>query len=93
MDFTVVRTAMCNYPPAELGPDSGSLPNEAREAGRLSFDEAALYGAQVHVVVPDARENQPAIEHLLHSAHIPVNSIVWIAPTLEDVFISAVSKP
>jgi ABC-2 type transport system ATP-binding protein len=66
---------------------------EARQAGRLKLEEAALYGAQVHVVVPDATGQRAAIERALRAAGTPVGSIEWIAPTLEDVFISAVSKP
>ena len=66
---------------------------EARETGRLPLDEVALYGAQVHVVVPDARQHQASIVQTLRAAQVPVTSIVWIAPTLEDVFISSVSHP
>ena len=66
---------------------------EARETGRLPLDEVALYGAQVHVVVPDARQHQASIAQALRAAQIPVSSIEWIAPTLEDVFISSVSQP
>ena len=65
---------------------------EARDAGRLPLDEVALYGAQVHVVVLDARQYQEAIEQTLSAAQIPITSIDWIAPTLEDVFISSVSN-
>jgi hypothetical protein len=52
----------------------------------------ALYGAQIHAVVPDAEAFMQPIEALLASEGIEVNTIAWIAPTLEDVFISAV-KP
>jgi ABC-2 type transport system ATP-binding protein len=75
---------------------------EAQENGQLPFDEVALYGTQIHAVVPDAASlsspfvgaeafKQP-ITDLLRSQGIRVNAIEWIAPTLEDVFISAV-KP
>jgi len=73
---------------------------EAQESGRLPFDEVALYGTQIHAVVPDAASlsspfvgaeafKQP-IRDLLVSRGIQVTAIEWIAPTLEDVFISAV---
>jgi ABC-2 type transport system ATP-binding protein len=65
---------------------------EAQENGRLPFDEVALYGAQIHAVVPDAEAFKQPITDLLRSQGIRVNAIEWIAPTLEDVFISAV-KP
>jgi ABC-2 type transport system ATP-binding protein len=66
---------------------------EARERGQIPFDEVALYGAQVHAVVPDAQEYRPAIAKALAAAGVDVTSIDWIAPTLEDVFISAVTSP
>ncbi len=63
---------------------------KAQASGRLLFDEVALYGAQIHAVVPDAEAFKQPIEELLASEGINVNAIEWIAPTLEDVFISAV---
>ena len=65
---------------------------EAQESGRLPFDEVALYGAQIHAVVPDAEALKQPITDLLRSQGIRVTAIEWIAPPLEDVFISAV-KP
>ncbi len=61
-----------------------------QDAGRLPFEEVALYGAQIHVVVPDAETFKAPIWALLNDEGIDVHSIEWIAPTLEDVFISAV---
>ncbi len=58
----------------------------------IPFDEVALYGAQIHAVVPEAETYKPVILSLLADAGIVTHSIEWIAPTLEDVFISAV-KP
>src|SRR5262249_47588909 len=60
----------------------------ARAAGGPPSDEVALYGAQIHAVVPDARAYQPLIGELLAAEGIRVNTVDWIAPTLEDVFIS-----
>ena len=62
----------------------------AQESGQLPLDEVALYGAQVHTVVPDAGEFEHPVRASLEAQGIQVNSIEWIAPTLEDVFISAV---
>jgi len=62
----------------------------AQAQGRLPFDEVALYGSQIHAVVPDARQFREPVLRLLQNEHIQVHSVDWIAPTLEDVFISAV---
>ena len=64
----------------------------ARQEKSLPLDEAALYGAQIHVVVPDAQQYIEPIQRLLTSRKIQVSSIEWIQPTLEDVFISAVKS-
>jgi ABC-2 type transport system ATP-binding protein len=63
----------------------------AQQSGELRVDEVALYGAQIHAVVPDAGESAASIRRLLENEHIDVNAIERIAPTLEDVFISAVT--
>jgi ABC-2 type transport system ATP-binding protein len=63
----------------------------AQQRRQLPIDEVALYGAQVHAVVPDAQEYKNAIQRLLASENVPVTSMEWIAPTLEDVFISSVT--
>jgi ABC-2 type transport system ATP-binding protein len=62
----------------------------ARDSGRLPLDEVALYGVQIHAVVPDAEAFKTPIAGLLAEQGIPVNAVEWIAPTLEDVFISSV---
>ncbi|HEY72790.1 MAG: ABC transporter ATP-binding protein [Chloroflexi bacterium] len=63
---------------------------QAQASGRLPFDEVALYGAQIHAVVPDAEAFKQPVHALLEDAGVGVQTIEWIAPTLEDVFISAV---
>ena len=63
----------------------------AKEGGVLPLDEVALYGAQIHAVVPDAEAFKQPVRDLLIAEGIRVNDVVWIAPTLEDVFISAVT--
>jgi ABC-2 type transport system ATP-binding protein len=62
----------------------------AQDAGDLPLDEVALYGAQIHAVVPNAEQYKAAIRETLTQADITVRAIEWIAPTLEDVFIAAV---
>jgi ABC-2 type transport system ATP-binding protein len=65
----------------------------AQQSGQVPLDEVALYGAQIHAVVPDARQYQPILQELLSAENVEVTSIEWIAPTLEDVFISSVTDP
>ncbi|HEX6383606.1 MAG TPA: ABC transporter ATP-binding protein [Anaerolineae bacterium] len=67
----------------------------AQTSGRLSCDEVALYGAQIHVVVgdeevADAESARESIVTLLESNQVKLSAVEWITPTLEDVFISAV---
>jgi len=62
----------------------------AQASGRLPLAEVALYGAQIHVVVPSAEEARGPVAAVLRDAGVEVTAIAWIAPTLEDVFISAV---
>src|SRR5512142_958372 len=64
---------------------------EAQEKHSIDIEEAALYGAQIHVVVPSAQEYEAALGRLLESQRVEVSGIEWIAPTLEDVFISSVT--
>ncbi len=65
----------------------------AQERGALPLDEVALYGAQIHAVVPSAQTYRDGIRALLNAEGVDVRSIEWIAPTLEDVFISSVKAP
>jgi ABC-2 type transport system ATP-binding protein len=63
---------------------------QARTSGGIPFDEIALYGAQIHAVVPDAETFREPVRTLLVEQGIDVRAIEWISPTLEDVFISSV---
>jgi ABC-2 type transport system ATP-binding protein len=63
----------------------------AQQQGRVKFEEAALYGAQIHVVVSDAQKDEENLRTLLKDEGIDVTAIERIAPTLEDVFISSVT--
>ena len=63
---------------------------QVQAQGSLPLEEVALYGAQIHVVVPGAEEYRLPVETLLKAEAVPVSHIEWIVPTLEDVFISTV---
>ncbi len=65
----------------------------AQENGQVPLDEVALYGAQIHAVVPNAEEYKEVLRSLLVAVGVEVYAIEWIAPTLEDVFISSVTAP
>lgn len=62
----------------------------AQSNDRLPLDEVALYGAQIHAVMPAGSGLQADIEKILTAEYIQIDRMEWIAPTLEDVFISAV---
>ncbi len=64
----------------------------AQESRRLPLDEVALYGAQIHAVVSCADEFRQPLKDLLKAEGVQVNAIEWIAPTLEDVFISTMER-
>jgi len=63
---------------------------EAQLANKLPLEEVALYGTQIHVVVPDAKKFSQPVKKLLLEEGIDVESLEWIIPTLEDVFISTI---
>jgi ABC-2 type transport system ATP-binding protein len=63
----------------------------AQQSGQVPLDEVALYGAQIHAVGPNAQEYKEIIRSLLAAENIQVKSLEWIAPTLEDVFVSSIT--
>ena len=65
----------------------------AQQNGELPLDEVAMYGAQIHAVVPSAGAYREPVRALLGAAGVAVDAIEWIAPSLEDVFISSVTAP
>ncbi len=65
----------------------------ARQSKQIPLDQVALYGAQIHAVVPNAQAYKEIVRGLLEAENMQVNSLDWIAPTLEDVFISSVTAP
>ncbi len=68
-----------------------SVLKSVQQKRALPLDEVALYGAQIHAVIPAGEEFRQAVLRILEADNIPITSIEWIEPTLEDVFISAVS--
>jgi hypothetical protein len=56
------------------------------------MDEVALYGAQIHAVLGGTEQDRASIRAILDAEQIPITSLEWIEPTLEDVFISAVNS-
>ncbi len=61
-----------------------------QQRGGMPLLEVALYGAQLHVVLPEAQEHKETIRNILLQEGMEIRSLEWIAPTLEDVFISSV---
>lgn len=70
-----------------------SLLKAVQQRGELPLDEVALYGAQIHAVISDSEQYREVIRRILEANDIPIASLEWIEPTLEDVFISAVNAP
>jgi ABC-2 type transport system ATP-binding protein len=70
-----------------------SLLKAAQQSGELPLDEVALYGAQIHAVIPNSDQYREALRSALEANEITISSLEWIEPTLEDVFISAVNAP
>jgi ABC-2 type transport system ATP-binding protein len=63
-----------------------------QQNGTLLMDEVALYGAQIHAVLGGTEGDRLSIRAILDAEQIPINSLEWIEPSLEDVFISAVNR-
>ncbi len=72
-------------------PDRAMRILKAAQANKtLPLDEVALYGAQIHAVLPGSETDREGVRRLLANEKIAIHSLDWIAPTLEDVFISSV---
>ena len=67
-------------------------PRQAREAvvTAAGVNSAMLVGDGVHLLVDDAQRRIPEIKQLLTSKGIAFTSLEQIAPSVEDVFVSAV---
>lgn len=69
-----------------------SVLQSARQSRLMFLDEVALYGAQIHAVVHNSESDRQSVRQILEQSNIPISHLDWIEPTLEDVFISAISK-
>ena len=59
--------------------------------GAPGISSMMLTGDGVHVVVDGAARRIPEFEALLRAAHAPYDAIHQVAPTIEDLFVDAVS--
>ncbi len=77
----------------EIAPENAARAVEvlrtARLEGALPLESVELYGALVHVILPEARKHRKDILRTLQNAHIRVHNMDVIEPSLEDVFIAA----
>ena len=71
-------------------PEAMRLLKAANAAGRLTADDVALYGAQIHVVAQDAAQAQRQIAEILSVGGVEFDPPEVIPPSLEDVFLSAI---
>ncbi len=72
------------------GPEPRSLRTQLERAPGIS--SLVLTGDGLHVVVDDAARRIPELQTLLHSAHVPFDAIQQVAPSIEDLFVDAVSS-
>ena len=68
--------------------------NEALELakGLPGVSEAAVFGDGLHVATPDAEALKPRLEEALRAQGIGLRGLERVEPSLEDAFISAVSR-
>jgi ABC-2 type transport system ATP-binding protein len=70
-------------------PESRRVRDELKDAQGIS--SLMLTGDGVHVVVDDAARRIPEFEARLRRAGIPFDAILKVAPSIEDLFVDAVS--
>jgi ABC-2 type transport system ATP-binding protein len=71
-------------------PEAMRLLKQARTEGKLTADDVALYGAQIHLVAQDAALTQQQLTDVLQAGNVPFDPPDVILPSLEDVFLSAI---
>jgi ABC-2 type transport system ATP-binding protein len=82
---------------AKLGKDVLSIASSDTRGLRSALESAngisslVITGEGVHAVVDDARRRIPEYEAKLKSARVPYDAIQPVAPTIEDLFVDAVS--
>jgi ABC-2 type transport system ATP-binding protein len=71
-------------------PEAMRLLKQAQADEKLTADDVALYGAQIHLVTQDAALTQQQLANVLQAGQVPFDPPEVIAPSLEDVFLSAI---
>ena len=91
-----IKTKMMRGEVLELEPSDApgaiKVLRAAQASQTLLIEEVELYGALVHIVAPNIKKHQSAIERELHNAGIRAGHMSIIEPSLEDVFISAMKN-
>jgi ABC-2 type transport system ATP-binding protein len=83
---------------AELKKDvlavTGPEPRQLRDAlaGAEGISSLVLTGDGLHVVVDDAGRRVPEFKARLDAAHVPYDAMQRVAPSIEDLFVDAVSS-
>ncbi|MGA2050560.1 MAG: ABC transporter ATP-binding protein [Terracidiphilus sp.] len=72
------------------GPEPRSLRTQLEHAEGIS--SLVLTGDGLHVVVDDALRRIPEFQTILTNAHVPFDSIQQVAPSIEDLFVDAVTS-
>jgi ABC-2 type transport system ATP-binding protein len=73
-----------------ISSEARRIREKLEHAGGIS--SLMLTGDGLHVVVDDARLRTPEFESLLNESQIPFESIRQVTPTIEDLFVDAVSS-
>jgi ABC-2 type transport system ATP-binding protein len=94
------RMLMCDSPKGLRDAVKGSvvsiLSNQARQmqellAGDARFAQSVLVGTALHVFVDDAMVRIPQLESSLRAGGVGYEEIAQVAPTIEDLFVHAVT--
>jgi ABC-2 type transport system ATP-binding protein len=89
-----IKSSLMQAQVLEISPDQPAeamrVLKAARAEGRLTVDDIALYGAQLHVVAPDVGRVMEIVAHLLQAGGLRPGQMDVIAPSLEDVFLSCI---
>lgn len=87
----VMRGEVLELEPSDA-PKAVKVLRAAQADQTIPIEEVELYGALVHIVAPNMKRHQHAIQRELGRAGIRVSHLSLIEPSLEDVFISAMKK-
>ena len=75
---------------AILSPDARRLKEELGKVEGIS--SLVLTGDGVHVVIEDPARRIPQIQAQLVAAHVPFSEMRQVVPTIEDLFVDAVTS-